>query len=72
MIFKHMKISYIELEIELGQTKQELAFTKQEPDKTKNLLKIAFDQILSLQQKIDDLKQQLDKNSKKQLQTAFN
>jgi transposase len=66
-----MKKSYIELEIELEQTKQELVLTKkelvatkQDLEKTKNLLKIALDQILLLQQEVDKLKQQLNKNSK--------
>jgi transposase len=59
-----MEKSYIELEIELEQTKQELSATKQELEKTKNLLKIALDQILVMQQEIEKLKNQLNKNSK--------
>lgn len=59
-----MKKSYIELEIELEQTKQELSVTKQELEKTKDLLKLAFNQIMQLNKEISDLKQKLNKNSK--------
>ena len=52
-----MKKSYIELEIELEQTKQEL-------EKTKDVLKLALDQIMELKKEITTLKQKLNKNSK--------
>ena len=52
-----MKKTYNEIELELKQTQHEL-------DKTKNLLQIFFNQIRLLQKENDNLKQQLNKNSK--------
>ena len=58
-----MKKSYIELEQELHQIKQEFAITKQELTTTQALLKKSFEQILLMQKEIERLEEKINKNS---------
>lgn len=58
-----MKKSYVELEQELYQTKQELAAIKHEFITTQMLLKKSLEQIVLMQREIENLKEQLNKNS---------